>query len=92
MLTLDPPVEAAILDFSINGGLRMPLELVCGDRIKAYGLKNKSPKFHNSTIKCSGMFHTLISITVNLSTVFMSKSVRLVTHNERVLFSHLATI
>ena len=54
MLTLDPPVEAAILDFSVNGGLRMPLEIVDGYRIKAYGLKNKSPKFHNSTIKCSG--------------------------------------
>ena len=52
---------AAILDFSVNGALRIPLELVSKDRIKAYGLRNKSAKFHNSTKICSGMFHTLIS-------------------------------
>ncbi len=31
-------------------------------------------------------------ITVSLITVFMNKSARVLTHNERVLFSHLATI
>ena len=55
-------IGAAILDFSVNRALRMLLEFVCGDRMKAYGLRNKSPKFHNSTIICSGVFHTLISI------------------------------
>lgn len=42
-------IEAAILDFGVNGALRVPLELVSEGKIKAYGLRNKSPKFHNST-------------------------------------------
>ena len=55
-------IEAAILDFGVNGALRVPLELVCEGKIKAYGLRNKSLKFHNSTQICSGTLYTLISI------------------------------
>ena len=54
-------IEAAILDFGVNGALRVPLELVSEGKIKAYGLRNKSPKFHNSTQICSGTLYTLIS-------------------------------
>ena len=54
----DPVKMAAILDFSVNEALRIPLEIVWRDKILALGLKNKSPKFQNSTPICSGWsFH-----------------------------------
>ena len=51
-------LPAAILDFSKNGPLRTPLKLVFFDFLKTHGLRNKSWKFHNCTIICSGgYFH-----------------------------------
>ena len=46
--------SAAILDFSENEALRMPLEVVFFDFMKRYTLMNKPSKWHYCTMICSG--------------------------------------
>ena len=55
-------IGTAMLDFSKNEALRMPLEVVFFDFMKEYTLMNKPSKWHYCTMICSPMFHTLVSI------------------------------
>ena len=68
-------ILTGILNFSATGGLRTPLGIVCLE-IKAYGLKNKSPKLHKLTRTCSGSSYTLISFIHSVTTsVFSDESI-----------------